>query len=497
MTGSSQSTNRAPVETGAPWVTRSSEPMRVSRVSILIPLYNEEEFIGPLLDRVLAAPLPDGVDREILVVDDCSTDDSLQIAQAKAEQAPGTIRILRHGQNRGKGAAIRTAIQYASGEISILQDADLEYDPREYPKLIAPLEEGKADVVYGSRFMITGERRVLYFWHSVANRLLTGLCNMVADLNLTDMETCYKAFRTSLLKSIPLRCNRFGIEPEITIKLARRQVRVYETPISYHGRTYEEGKKIGLRDAIQAIFVILRNSVTRDIYHGSGPEILDVLSGAQRFNKWMADTIQPYVGSRVLEIGAGIGNLTRFLVNRREVYVAADIDEEHMARLKTRFQHRSNLYICKCDLTDPDDFTAFPEEMDSVVCLNVLEHIDDDLLGLRNIHSALKPGGRAIILVPHGQEIFGTLDTVLGHFRRYTQQQLSERMEQAGFRVERILDFNRISRPGWYVTGRLLKREALSPSMLKIFDRLVWLWRRIDHRLPWHPTSIIAIGVKR
>ncbi len=224
--------------------------MRISRVSILVPLYNEEEFIGPLLDKVLAAPLPAGVDREILVVDDCSTDDSLQIAQAKAEQARGAIRILRHEKNRGKGAAMQTAIQQATGEISIFQDADLEYNPEEYLKLIAPLEEGKADAVYGSRFMITGERRVLYFWHSVANRFLTSFCNMVADLNL-------KAFRTSLLKSIPLRSNRFGIEPEITIKLARRQVRVYETPISYHGRTYEEGKKIGLKDAIQAIFVIV------------------------------------------------------------------------------------------------------------------------------------------------------------------------------------------------------------------------------------------------
>jgi len=210
----------------------------------------------------------------------------------------------------------------------------------------------------------------------------------------------------------------------------------------------------------------------------------------------MADTIQPYVGSRVLEIGAGIGNLTRFLVRRREIYVAADIDEEHMARLKTRFQHRSNLYICKCDLTS-DDFTAFAEEMDSVVCLNVLEHIEDDLQGLRNIRSALKPGGRVIILVPQGQEIFGTLDTVLGHYRRYTHRQLSERMEEAGFRVERILEFNRISRPGWYVTGRILKKDTLSPFMLKIFDSLVWLWRRIDHRLPWRPTSIVAIGVKQ
>jgi SAM-dependent methyltransferase len=363
--------------------------------------------------------------------------------------------------------------------------------------VLGPLIEGKADVVYGSRFMISGERRVLYFWHSIANQMLTAFCNLVADLNLTDMETCYKAFRTSLVQSIPLRSNRFGIEPELTIKLARREVRIYETPISYHGRTYLGGKKIGLKDAVQAIAVILRYAFTKDIYVNSGPEILEALSDARRFNDWMADTIRPYVGKRVLEIGAGIGNLTRALVPRRQCYVAADIDSEHIARLQTRFQHRPNLRVCYCDLSDPRDFEGFQGQMDSIVCLNVLEHVKDDMQSLRNMHAALVPGGRAIVLVPHGQEIFGTLDEVLGHYRRYSHQELRDKMEQVGFRVERILEFNRISRPGWYVTGRILKKTSLSPLQLKVFDRLVWLWRRIDAHLPWPPTSIIAIAVKQ
>ena len=471
--------------------------MRPGLLSILIPLYNEEEFIGPLLDRVLAAPLPHGIERELIVVDDCSTDGSAEIAEAKAAELPGLIRVLHHDRNLGKGAAIRTAIDAAQGEISIIQDSDLEYDPREYSGLIAPILEGSADVVYGSRFMNAGARRVLYYWHTVANRFLTGLCNMVSDLNLTDMETCYKVFRTSLLRSIPLRSNRFGIEPELTIKVARREVRIYEMPISYHGRSYEEGKKIGFWDALQAVYIILRYAFTKEIYKGAGPEILDVLSNAPRFNKWMADTIRPYVGKRVLEIGAGIGNLTRHLASRRELYVVGDIDEEHLARLKTRFHHRSNLHVCTCDLTNPADFAPFQESMDSVVCLNVLEHVDDDMQGLRNIHSALKPGGRAIILVPHGQEIFGTLDVALGHYRRYKHAELQERMESTGFVVDRILEFNRISRPSWYVAGRIFKQTTLRPMQLKLFDRLVWLWRRIDTSLPWPPTSIIAIGIKK
>jgi glycosyltransferase involved in cell wall biosynthesis len=470
--------------------------MAAYTVSILIPLYNEEEFIGALLERVLAAPLPDGTGRELIVVDDGSTDGSVEIVEEFAAAHPGVVRLVRHPGNRGKGAAIRTAIEHATGEFSIIQDADLEYDPREYVQMLRPLLEGKADAVYGSRFMISGERRVLYFWHSVANQILTGLCNVVADLNLTDMETCYKAFRTTLLQSIPLRSDRFGLEPELTIKLAKRQVRVYETPIGYHGRTYEEGKKIGLKDAFEAVYVILRYAFTRDIYKGSGPEILDALSGAENFNRWMAETIQPYVGKRVLELGAGIGNLTRILVPRRKYYVASDIDTEHMARLHTRFQHRPNLDVRRCDLANPGDFEPFAGAMDTIVCLNVLEHVEDDHAGLRNMFVALKPGGRAIVLVPHGQDIFGTLDVALGHYRRYSHNELRGKMEQAGFLVDRILDFNRISRPAWYVTGCILKRSTLSRFQLSIFDRFVWLWRRIDGLLPWPPTSIIGIAVK-
>jgi glycosyltransferase involved in cell wall biosynthesis len=470
--------------------------MAAHTVSILIPLYNEEEYVGTLLERVLAAPLPEGVGREIIVVDDGSRDGSPEIVEDIAAAHPGVLRLIRQPTNRGKGAAIRTAIEHATGEFSIIQDADLEYDPREYGRVLGPLLEGKADAVYGSRFMISGERRVLYFWHSVANQILTGMCNIVADVNLTDMETCYKAFRTSLLQSIPIRSDRFGLEPELTIKLAKRHVRIYETPIAYHGRTYEEGKKIGLKDAFEAVYVILRYAFTKDIYKGFGPDILDALAGARRFNQWMADTIQPYIGKRVLETGAGIGNLTRVLSPRRERYIAGDIEPEHLARLRARFQHRPKVEVLHCDLENPADFVSLAGAVDSVVCLNVLEHVKDDNAGLRNIYAALKPGGRAIVLVPHDQEIYGSLDAALGHFRRYSREELRRKLEQAGFVVERILDFNRISRPPWYVTGRILKRKTLSRFQLRVFDRLVWLWRRIDSRLPWPPTSVIAIAVR-
>ena len=466
-------------------------------VSVLMPLYNEEEYLAAILDRVLKAPLPDGAEREIILVDDGSSDASVEIAEEMARQHPGVIRLIKHAKNQGKGAAIRTAIKHARGEYSIIQDADLEYDPKEFPRMLSPLFEGKADVVYGSRFVVAGERRVLYFWHAVANQLLTLACNVASDLNLTDMETCYKAFRTTLAQSIPIRSNRFGIEPEITIKFAKRQVRIYETPISYYGRTYDEGKKIGLKDAFQAIWVIVTTAFSNDIYSDAGPEILDAIASAPRFNRWMADTVQPYIGKDVLEIGAGIGNLTRELSRRRRTYVAGDIDREHMARLRNRFQHRPNVRVAHCDLTKAEDFVPFAGAMDTVVCMNVLEHVQDDMAGLRNIHAVLRAGGRAVILVPQGQEIYGTLDEALGHFRRYSQEELKSKMEAGGFAVERIIEFNRITRPAWYITGRMLRQRTLRPLQLKVFDKFVGLWRKIDESLPWPAASIIAIGVKR
>ena len=466
-------------------------------ISALMPLYNEEEFVGACIERVLEAPLPEGFELELVIVDDGSKDDSVNVVKRMQERYPGRIRLICHPVNKGKGMAVRTAIQEARGEISIIQDADLEYDPHDYCRVLQPLVEGRADVVYGSRFLAAGERKVLYFWHALANHLLTTLCNMAADLNLTDMETCYKAFRTSLVKSIPLTSERFGIEPELTIKLAQRQVNIYETPINYHGRTYDEGKKIGLKDAFQALFVIARCYLTRNIYADSGAGILDSLSNTPSFNRWMADTIRPWVGSRVLEMGSGIGNLTRQLIPKRTRYVASDIDEEHISRLKTRLQHRSNLEVCYINLEDPAAFEPFADQMDTVVCLNVLEHVENDRGGLANIHSALQPGGRAIILVPEGPSVYGTLDKVLGHFRRYTEAELTEKMNTAGLKVERMLRFNRITRPGWFFNGRILKRTSFSRFQLYCFDHLVWLWRAIDRVLPWKPTSIIAIGVKQ
>jgi glycosyltransferase involved in cell wall biosynthesis len=231
-------------------------PADPQRLSIIIPAFNEHAYIAELLNRVRAVPLP-GLEREIIVVDDCSTDGTREIL---ANLPKDGQRVLFHDVNKGKGAAIRTGLAEASGDIILIQDADLEYDPSDYAGLLKPILDGDADVVYGSRFKGgAGAQRVLYYWHSVGNTVLTTLSNMLSGLNMTDMETCYKVFRAEVIKPTKLRSNRFGFEPEITMKVARgKHWRVYEVPISYRGRTYEEGKKIGIKDGFSAIYVMLR-----------------------------------------------------------------------------------------------------------------------------------------------------------------------------------------------------------------------------------------------
>jgi glycosyltransferase involved in cell wall biosynthesis len=228
------------------------------KLSIVIPCYNEEKTLEAIVDRVLAADRC-GLDLEMVIVDDGSRDKSVEVMKALAVKHP-EISTQFHGINQGKGAALRTGFKQATGDIVLVQDADLEYNPNDYPKLLQPLIDGRADVVFGSRFKGGEESRVLYFWHSMGNKLLTLASNMFTDLNLTDMETCYKAFRREIIQSVDIVENRFGFEPEITAKIAhiRPRPRIYEVGISYAGRTYEEGKKIGWRDGVRAFYCIVR-----------------------------------------------------------------------------------------------------------------------------------------------------------------------------------------------------------------------------------------------
>ena len=225
-------------------------------LSVVIPVYNEVETVRTIIETVREVPLPGGLEKEIVVVDDCSTDGTKEVL-ADLER-DGSIRVAFHERNRGKGAALRTGIATTRGDIVLIQDADLEYDPREYPKLIEPILAGRADVVYGSRFSGGESKRVLFYWHYVGNRFLTTLSNMFTNINLTDMETCYKVFRGEIIRGIRIEEDRFGFEPEVTSKVARLGCRIYEVGISYHGRTYADGKKINWKDGVRALWCIVK-----------------------------------------------------------------------------------------------------------------------------------------------------------------------------------------------------------------------------------------------
>ena len=459
-------------------------------LTVIIPCFNERPTIGEILDRTLAVPFP----KEIIVVDDGSTDDSHTLVESMSRREPA-IRLLRHERNRGKGAAVRTGLEAARGEIVIVQDADLEYDPREYPRMLQPILDGDADVVYGSRFE-GHPRRVILYSHTVANRVLTHLSNLTTNLNLTDMGTGYKAFRREVIQSIPLKSNRFGFEAEVTAKIARRGYRIYEVPISYHGRDYWEGKKIRWTDGVRTLGTIFKYGLfVTDDSEASGYTTLERMGRLSRYNQWIWESIAPWVGQRVLEVGAGVGNMTRVMYGRGLI-VATDVDVRYLHILQNRFLRIPSIRVEHLDLGTDDMFALKHYEFDSVVCLNVLEHIEDDHQALQRLYEMLQPGGHLLLFVPADQRLYGSLDEQVGHYRRYSLEELRDTIEAAGFVTEKIKYLNRSGRFGWWLNARVLKRTHMPAAQSRLFDLFVPLLRRLESDQPSNGLSLIAVATK-
>jgi SAM-dependent methyltransferase len=465
------------------------------KLSVVIPVYNEYGVVEESIRRVMAVACP----KEVIVVDDGSTDGTTALLRRLERTYGESLRLFVQPQNRGKGAAVRLGIEHATGDVVVIQDADLEYDPQNYLRLVEPIEQGLADVVFGSRFLGGEWRRVLYFWHTVGNRLLTGLSNAFTNLNLTDMETGHKMFRREVVQNLVLENDRFGFEPEVTAKLAKSPCVLYEVPIAYNGRTYAQGKKITWRDGMAAIWHILKYNLfrspqasARKPWHeipglAAPPETpdhvedtLSVLADADRYNKWIFDRIKPFLGRRVVEIGSGIGNFTGTLAATESTHVVAtDTSPTYLQRLCDRFEQRGRLTTELWDLNHAPS-ERMRESADSAVCLNVLEHIADDVRAMRNIFAALGPAGCLIVLVPAHRWLYGTLDENLGHVRRYSRQELRQKLEEAGFVVERTFWINAIGMLGWFTSGRVLKRQVIQSGQVKLFEIIVPLARLVD-----------------
>jgi glycosyltransferase involved in cell wall biosynthesis/ubiquinone/menaquinone biosynthesis C-methylase UbiE len=444
-------------------------------LSVVVPCYNEGPTVAAVLRQVLASPWTG----EVVVIDDGSTDESA--AQVLTVDDP-RVRLLRQPANQGKGAALRRGFATATMPYVIVQDADLEYDPRDYPIMLEPLLEGRADVVFGSRFHASKAHRVLYYWHSVGNRLLTTLSNMTTNLNLTDMETCYKAFRREVIRSIDIEEDRFGFEPEITARVAAANWRVYEVGITYQGRTYAEGTKISWKDGVRALYCIGRYSkplVKRmDVDHDlparfaeADAELvatLDNLDDATNYAEWVIGQMAPYLLGDICEVGAGHGTLTSQLAAHGHV-VACDPSLRCANVLKSRFDGDAAIEVVHGGF----EIAAKERVFDAIVLVNVLEHIEDDASALAQFFEHLRPGGHLVVYAPAFDALYSNFDHRVGHYRRYHRGPLIGTMLRAGFEVVDANYVNSVGAFAWWLMAKKLRLQPTAKWSVNVYDRAV------------------------
>lgn len=476
-------------------------------LAVVMPCFNEVATVKSVVERVLASPYV----AEVIAVDDGSTDGTGEVLDGIGDPR---LRVIHQQLNLGKGSALRRAFPEVQADFVIIQDADVEYDPAEYGAVLEPLLNGQADVVFGSRFH-GRPHRVLYFWHSLASKGLTLVSNAFTDLNLTDMATGCKAFRREVIRSMELEQDRFGIEPELTAKVAGGGWRIFEVGISYEGRTYEHGKKVRPVDGLRTLACIFRYSSLgrkvakpRDVIGSEGlvdfdeaddelSGTLDSLDDAVNYADWIVDLMRPHLGGEIVEIGAGHGTMSDRL-RRIGRLTISEPSPRAGALLADRFADTDDVQVVIADasavMAQGADDAGTP--FDAAVMINVLEHIPDHVGVLRDIRHGLRRGGTLAVYVPAHEVLYSEFDHRIGHQRRYRRSTLAHALSVAGFE---IVDLRYVNLPGWFawmLVARLLRQQPTRPSTTKVYDQyVVPVLRRIEGR---HPAvfgqSLLAIA---
>jgi SAM-dependent methyltransferase len=465
-------------------------------VAVIVHCCNNREEIVPLLDQLLSSPLT----AEIIVVDDKSADDTYCMARTVTDPR---VRVVRQGERFGRGASFRYGLQLATAPVVAIHDGDLDFAPDDLETLLGPIIDGRADVVYGSRFYSSHGRRVLPFWHYLASKVLTTVSNMTTNLNLSDMTTRHKAFRLETVRSLRIEEDGFGFEPEITAKVAAARVRVFEVGIRYRGQT---GGPVMMRwiDGLRALYSILKYArlrsrlappaPPRDVASFAGADTdladtLEVLEQASAYTDWILNLINPYVGTSICEIGAGHGTFTQHL-SRAGSVVACDPSDRCVQLMRERFAGNHRVEVVHGEMVSES------MRFDAFVMINVLEHIPDDEAAIVQCRKRLGPGGHVVVFAPALEVLYSEFDRSIGHYRRYSRGSLAAVVHRAGLEVVELRYVNSVGAIAWWLITKKLGRRPTNTAAVRAYDRfIVPLVRRFEHsRSPLFGQSVLCVA---